>query len=87
MLMAGKEELCALSEEDLLDAFIVNSLRNSSRLLFESLRQIIRQQPELRRINLSRKRKKGGSQSQAETRLDTEQIELAKGTVRISVQY
>ena len=79
MLIAGKEELCAPSEEDLLNPFAVNSLQNRSWSTFESLKQIIRQQPELRQINLSRKRRKGGSLSQTETSLDIEQIEPTKG--------
>jgi hypothetical protein len=63
MLMAGKKELCALSEEDLMKEEVVNRIRNKSGLMFQSLREVFSIQPELRRLNTSRKRKQINSQS------------------------
>ena len=63
VLMVGKQELYALSEEDLMNEATVNHLRNQSRMLFQSLREIFSMQPEARKWNLSRKRKSLGSQS------------------------
>src|SRR5271154_5136988 len=63
-LMVGKDELCALSEEDLMNQETVNLIQNPSRGLFQSLREIFSLQPEARKLNLSRKRKSVGSQSQ-----------------------
>jgi hypothetical protein len=64
VLMVGKDELCALSEEDLTNEETVNLIRNPSRAIFQSLREIFSLQPEARKLNLSRKRKSVGSQSQ-----------------------
>ena len=63
-LMVGKDELYALSEEDLTNEETVNLIRNPSRAVFQSLREIFSLQPEARRLNISRKRKSVGSQSQ-----------------------
>ena len=62
-LMIGKEELCALSEEDLMKEEIVNRIRNTSGLVFKALRQIRLKQPDIRQINISTKRRKPGSLS------------------------
>jgi hypothetical protein len=62
--MVGKEELCALSEEDLMSEVKVNRIRDPSRIIFQSLREIFSRQPEARKQNLSRKRKSVNSQSQ-----------------------
>ena len=42
LLMVGKQELHALSEEDLMNEATVNHLRNQSRMLFQSLRRYSR---------------------------------------------
>jgi hypothetical protein len=55
VLMVGKQELCALSQEDLMNDTTVNRLRNSSRVVFQSLREVFSIQPEARKWNLSRK--------------------------------
>ena len=63
-LMVGKDELCALSEEDLMNQETVNLIQNPSRGLFQSLRELFSSQPEVRKLNISCKRKSIGSQSQ-----------------------
>ena len=63
MLMVGKQELYVLSEEDLMNEATVNHLRNQSRMLFQSLREIFSMQPEAWKWNLSHKWKSLGSQS------------------------
>jgi len=62
-LMIGQEELCALSEEDLMKEEIVNRIRNTSGLVFKALRQIRLKQPDIRQINISTKRRKSDSLS------------------------
>lgn len=62
-LMVGKKELCALSEEELMKKETVNWIRNQSRVVFQSLREIFLMQPEARKLNLSRQRKSLGSES------------------------
>jgi len=63
--MAGKEELCALAKDAEMDEETVNRIRNPSRLVFESLRQIRMTQPDIREINLSAKRKLASSERSA----------------------
>jgi hypothetical protein len=63
VLMVDEQELYALSEEDLMNEATVNHLRNQSRMLFQSLREIFSMQPEARKWNISRKRKPLGPQS------------------------
>jgi hypothetical protein len=46
-----------------MDEVIVSRVRNNSGLVFQSLRKILQKQPEVRRVNLSRKRKNLGPQS------------------------
>jgi hypothetical protein len=55
--MVGKEEMCALFEDDLMNEETVNRLRNPSWSIFQSLREIFSTQYEARKSNLSRKRK------------------------------
>lgn len=52
-----------MSESDIMDEVIVSRVRNNSGLVFQSLRKILQKQPEVRQLNLSRKRKNLDSQS------------------------
>ena len=61
--MVGKIELCALSEEDLGTEGRVNLLRDGSRVVLQSLLEILLRQPEMRKVNVSHKRKAVASQS------------------------
>jgi hypothetical protein len=54
----GKAELCAISGSDLEDDDRLNQIQNSSRMVFDSLSQIISKQSDMRRENLSQKRRK-----------------------------
>jgi hypothetical protein len=67
-LIVGKDELCALSEEDLKSREVVNRILNPSQTIFQSLQQVMLLQPEVRKLNLSRKRKLV-SQSQLQSSL------------------
>jgi hypothetical protein len=55
--MVGKEELCALSEEDLMNEATVSRFRNRSGVVFQSLQEIFSKQSKARNLNLSGKRK------------------------------
>lgn len=56
-LIIGKAELCALTSEEVKNRDVVSEIDNRSYSLFDTLRQITMRQSEMRKANLSRKRK------------------------------
>ena len=68
ILFLGKAELCELSESDAINSKVVSKVRNPSRLVFQYLCQILQQQPEARRVNLSQKRAQGKQSQSSESK-------------------